>query len=312
MQNFKLFSVAQREAAKDGDVYQYEQVPQPLRVQVFNIALEQLGDEMDCYKRVTVKSVYTQIVHKLCDEYGLHTLQGKAYATTRDVFRELTTFLNSEQHPDRFLDAVQLIAYFIETCASHYRYRGRSNTELDAKGAVEQINRRMRENGFGFQYIDGSILRVDSEYLHSEAVLPSLRLLNSSEFAGPQSEFMNAHEHFRHGRNKEAMNDALKAFESTMKAICSKRGWPFDANKATAAPLVSLCLEKGLVPEYMQSKFSALRSLLADGIPTVRNRNSAHGQGVDIKDVPDHIAAYCLHMTAAAIVFLCESDLALP
>lgn len=125
-----------------------------------------------------------------------------------------------------------------------------------------------------------------------------------------QAEFMNAHEHLRNGRNKEAMNEALKAFESTMKAICTKREWQFDANKATAAPLINLCFEKGLIPDYMQSKFAGLRSLLVDGTPTVRNRNSGHGQGLEVKEVPSHIAAYCLHMTAAAIVFLCESDAA--
>jgi hypothetical protein len=46
-------------------------------------------------------------------------------------------------------------------------------------------------------------------------------------------------------------------------------------------------------------------------VPTGRNKLSGHGQGSTPKDVPDHLAAYMLHMTASAIVFLAEAEAAL-
>ena len=44
--------------------------------------------------------------------------------------------------------------------------------------------------------------------------------------------------------------------ESTMKIICSKRGWPFDP-RSTAAELIKICLEKGLIPSYWALRIDA-------------------------------------------------------
>lgn len=314
MQELKLFSTAQREALHPQDVYQYTEVPNSLRVQIFNIACDQIGSEYSYYgSNASIKAAYSMIVRKLCDEYGLHTLQEEEYTADRKLFDELRTFLDLEKSVDRFLDAVQVIAFMIEKYTRNYNYQGQSDADKYAVNAVAQINRRMKENGFGYQYGDGVMRRVDSEYLHAEAVIPAIRLLNRTDFSGPQAEFLSAHDHFRKGKNKEAMNDALKAFESTMKVICIKRKWTFannkpEVSKATASYLINLCLDSGLIPEYSKSMFTGLRTLLNDGVPTVRNQDSAHGQGSSVRDVPDRIAAYCLHMTAAGIVLLCESD----
>lgn len=185
MQNLKLFSVVQREASKQEDVYQYSVVPRPLRVQVFNIACGQLGSEYEFYNRNSVRSMYAAIVTKLCDEYGIYTLQDKEYSNQRRWFEELHTFLNVERNSERFLDAVQLIAHGIEAYSSSYNYQNQSQASVCAANAIELLNRRMKENAFGFQYVGGAMLRIDSEYLHSEAVIPSLRLLNINAFAGP-------------------------------------------------------------------------------------------------------------------------------
>lgn len=53
---------------------------------------------------------------------------------------------------------------------------------------------------------------------------------------------------------------------------------------------------------------SGLRSLLESGVPTVRNRLSGHGQGEKPTEVPNYVAAYVLHMTASAIVFLGKAE----
>lgn len=96
-----------------------------------------------------------------------------------------------------------------------------------------------------------------------------------------------------------------------MKIICSKRGWTFTPND-TAKKLIDVCLANGLIPAYWQSHFTSLRSMLESSVPTVRNKTSGHGQGAVIQDVPDHLASYVLHMTAATILFLVKADEALP
>ena len=67
----------------------------------------------------------------------------------------------------------------------------------------------------------------------------ALLLLHDEEFRGAEEEFLNAHKHYRDGRQKEAIADALKAFESTLKTICDRRSWSYDP-KATAKPLLDV------------------------------------------------------------------------
>jgi hypothetical protein len=127
--------------------------------------------------------------------------------------------------------------------------------------------------------------------------------------AGAQEEFLSAFEHYRHGKNEEALVDACKSFESTMKAICDKRGWTYDKNKATASDLVNICLSQGLIPSFWQSHFAALRTVLQSGIPTARNRQAGHGSGTEARpEPPDELVAYVLHMTASTILFLAEAE----
>ena len=68
-------------------------------------------------------------------------------------------------------------------------------------------------------------------------------------------------EHYRRGRNKEAIVDALKAFESTIKVICAERKWP-DPPNATVGGLIEVVFREGLLPEYLLSEFTGLRSVV--------------------------------------------------
>ncbi len=153
-------------------------------------------------------------------------------------------------------------------------------------------------------------MRVNSRYIHAEAIKPAISLLNTAGFDGALEEFLDAHEHYRKGEMKEAMSNALKAFESTMKAICDKNGWGYKEGD-TARTLVKIVLDNELVPRYMETHFAGLHSTLEAGLPTVRNKNSGHGQGFFVKQVPDYLVGYALHLAATNIVFLVEAHEAL-
>jgi Domain of unknown function (DUF7014) len=126
----------------------------------------------------------------------------------------------------------------------------------------------------------------------------------------PAEEFVKAFEHHRHGRDKEAVSEALKAFESTMKAICTLRNWTFDST-ATAKRLIQTAIDHGLIPSELECHFSGLRTAMESGLPTVRNRTSGHGQGAVPVSLPPYVAAYALHLAAANIVLLVEAHKAL-
>ncbi|MBN1569251.1 MAG: hypothetical protein JXA73_15490 [Acidobacteria bacterium] len=306
-----LFSKRQKSLRGEmPDVYVYDKIPQPLRVQIIHIWRDTLGNEeqyVDSY--VSTYKSYKYIVERLCREYGVFFLTDTGYGD-RHYLQELANFLLREQDPEKVLDAVEFSFGVIDTFTRELDYLKRHDASERADNAIEELNARFREHGIGYQYIRTKIIRVDSEFIHAEAVKPALGLLRAPEYAGAQAEFLSAHEHYRNGRSKEALTDCLKSLESVMKTVCAKRAWKHAPN-ATSNALIQVLFDNDLIPSFWNAHFSALRSILETGVPTARNKLGGHGQGTEVVEVPQHIVAYVLHQTASAIVFLAEAEKAL-
>lgn len=302
---FDLFSKRQKRLRGEvTDVYQYTEISTVFRVQVVQIITETIGRDLgtDSYSG----SIYHQINNALCKEYGVFQL--KSYPNNNHD--AITSFLMTEKNHERCLDVIELTF----KCINHivrenpWRYAG---GEHGPDNAIEELNIRFKEAGIGYQFESGEIVRVDSQFIHSDVVKPTLQLLGkNSTYQGANDEFLSAHEHYRHRKYKECLNDCLKAFESLMKAIHTKRGWDFNQND-TSKKLINGCIINKLIPDYMQNEFSSLRILLESGIPTIRNKEGGHGQGHEVTKVPEHLASYALHLTASNLLFLakCEENL---
>lgn len=301
----ELFSKRQKKLRGEvPDVYQYENIEQSFRVQVVHIVRDTIGIERD-YNNTT-NNVYKQIHKILCKEYGVFTLKEHANSNFSAVF---DYFLSQKSH-EKCLDIIELTFRIIDTHVREHEWDFRDAIGVSQKpdDAIGELNFRFKEAGIGYQFESGELIRVDSQYVHSEVVKPVLHLLGKDKkYAGANDEFLSAHEHYRHKRYKECLNDCLKSFESLMKAIHEKHSWPYNQND-TVKKLINSCLTNGLVPEYLQNQFSSVRILLESGIPTVRNKESGHGQGAEITSVPEHLASYTLHLTATNLLFLgnCE------
>lgn len=312
---FDIFSKRQKKLRGEvPDVYVYDDVPKPLRVQIVHIWWDSLGNQ-DQYREEygdrgdKVRHIYSFLVETLCREYGVFRLsKSETYSGDRDFFIELASFFLEEEDAEKALDAVELSFQVIDNRTRDYSYLNLVDAPERADGAIEELNNRFKEHGVGYQFTNGQIIRIDSEFTHDEIVKPALKLLDQQHYAGAQQEFLKAHEHYRKGDAKEALNECLKAFESVMKAICDKRGWSYDSN-ATSKSLIQVCFDKGLIPSFWQSSYSSLRNLLESSVPTGRNKLSGHGQGTTPEPVSSHLVAYMLHMTASAIVFLSEADM---
>lgn len=311
MASLDLFSKREKRLRGEvSDVYSYDLIPQSLRVQIIYILRESLGNEQD-YCKETVEELYELIVTALCREYGVFHLTELSAFGERIYITELFNFILEEKDHEKVLDAVELAFRLVDNSTRDYLYRRLDNSNEVATKSIEELNYRFEEHAVGFQFEKGNIIRVDSGLIHKEVVLPVLKLLNDSAYQGAQEEFLKAHEHYRHGNSKEALNECLKSFESIMKAICEKRGWSYSSGD-TAKKLVEICFKNDLVPSFWQNYMNTLRSLLESGVPTARNKLSGHGQGSLPITVPKYLVSYVLHMTASCIYFLAEAEKALP
>jgi hypothetical protein len=154
-------------------------------------------------------------------------------------------------------------------------------------------------------------VRVDSQYIHSEVVKPALRLLSGKLFEKGHEDFLIAHRHYREGDFKDCIVASQRAFESTLKAICSERRWTYKEGDR-APELIAVVRREGLFPEYLDKGFDSYIAMIKSGLPGVRNSAGGHGEAPEATPVPGYIAAYALHMTAANIVLAVEAMKALP
>ena len=294
-----IFSKRQKRANGDvPDVYQYENIPKKLRIQAVHI-IEDLLPKGALRSGIHIsKELYKEIHKILCREYGQFSL-GNQYEPDRETL--LNFFLNTGK-TEEAIDVIEVSMNVTENVIHYYSL----HTQQSMDSAIAELNYRFREHGVGYQYESGKIIRVDSELIHAEVVKPALGILADPMYTGANEELLKAHAHYRARRNKECLNECLKAFESCIKAICDKRGWTYKENDG-AGRLVDIVLTENLIPPFMESPFKGLKSALG-GVANLRNKRSGHGQGGKIVEVPESMASYALHLTASNILLLARAD----
>lgn len=296
------------ERGNQPEVYQYTNLPLEFRRQVIHIWGTAIGPFW-VYPGIGYQRLANHSWHDIHDSFVRELGWFNLGRAIDDPFEQCKSFLLNENSPiEHLLDLIEFTFRYIEEIIPELLQDDEYPNELIVSqlpdDAISELNHRFREHAIGYQYDNGQIIRVDSHFIHAEVVVPALTLLSSEPFKGAEQEFRSAHEHYREKKYKEATVDALKAFESTMKIICDKRGWSY--GKGNASELIEAVLKNELVPKYLEMHLSGLKSVLI-GVATIRNRTSAHGQGTQVIDVPEYLVAYVLHLTASNIVFLVEA-----
>jgi len=281
----ELYSDRERKL-KDIDVFIYDNPSSQFKLSIFYSIRESLNLQ-------ELVKLYRNMLIRTGDRRGI----SETYLQEPKVFQDnfvsgFENFINSQNNSDFYLDLIE--EFLLEI-------------KKDKLKIISSINRIFYKYSLGYQFVNNEIIRIDSELLHIETVKPALRLLNETNYHGAQEEFLSAYEHYRHGKNKEAINDCLKSFESTMKAIIDKHGWSVRPN-ATAQNLIQVCFDNQLIPSFWQTQITSLKAMLESSIPTGRNKLSGHGQGSTPTRIPDYLVAYMLHMTASTLVFLTTAE----
>ena len=276
------------------DVYQYDVLPQPLKVQIIHL--------FDRGHYSEKKKAFENACKILREERGVFKLPRQEkhvaynnYDTSSEG--ELKNYFLKETNIEHALDVIELFS----------RQLRNSSNKNDL---IESLNIRFREHGVGYAYEANRIIRVDNQLIHSEIVKPALKLVHTQEFSNVEEEYLKAHEHYKHGRHAEALVECLKALETTMKIIADKHKWQFDP-KDSASRLINVMLDNNLIPSYLQTHFNALKACLESCVPTVRNKVGGHGQGNVKIDIPNYLAGYIINSTAVNILLLVEAEKAL-
>lgn len=312
---YKLYSERIRNKDGEPEVYSYDEFPEAFRNQVFYIMDDLLDDlQFGDYD-------WDDLHDEFCREKGLKLLGDWDRNISKYGRNNCEQFI-SETSNSGFLDFIDFAFYIfneegrkIDVPQYSYNvfYGPKENNDYDTiikevnnyiDKAIEELNYRFKQHNLGYEFVNGEIIRIDNKILHQEVIKPALRLLYEEGFDGAEEEFRKAFEYRRKGDNKNAILEAGKSFESTMKTICDKKGYTYDKTKDTASKLINILENNSFYPSYMSSHLTNLRTTLDTGLPVVRNKNSGHGQGSTVTPISDEFAEYALNLAATNIVLL--------
>ena len=285
------------------DVFVYDKLPIELRVQIVHIWMDAIG--------VYAMEDWDVIHNLVAREHGVFQLyreeRGGGSAERCESYL-LRTSCEEQIDTDRVLDLIEVSFIYIDRVIRNKGsfHVNQHRIKLSADEAIDELNERFRRAGVGYRYENGQIVRIDSELIHREVVRPALLYLHKPGFEGPRDEFLKAHRHYRAGETKDAITNANKALESTLRVICDQRGWEYNRG-ARVSDLLKVIRSNGLFPDYLDTSFDQLVSILKSSLPVIRDRESAHGQGSRAQDTPIYVTAYALHLAAANILFLAEA-----
>jgi hypothetical protein len=290
------------------DVYEYDKIPLKLRIQIVHILSDAIGEyKVDTFGADS-KACYDFIVDDLKREFGVFRLRTDVSVDSR---QELFGWFQSEPDVDRWLDgyeaSLRLVDRFIRADWERFQHAVRVKPDT----ALALANARFQEAAIGYQYVSGDIVKIDSSLVHRDIVVPALGLLRDPRFSAAEQEYLDAHEAYRHGKLEDCIVACAKSFESVMKVIGAKRHWAIKESDQ-ASRLIQAAVDAGFLATYSQASMNHLKGLMESSAPTVRNKQGGHGAGATPRAVPNHLAAFQLHQTAAVILFLVEQDSAIP
>lgn len=298
---FELLSNRLKNKNGEPEVYIYDDFVKEFRNQVFYI----ISDVLNPYVENDHSDLWEFIHDGFAREKGLKKLGNYEVAWNDYGEHNIEYYLDnsSSEYLLDFIDfTFNVFDKVLREVKPQYSYNYNSNENVNK--AIIELNYRFKQHSLGYEFVNGEIIRIDNKIIHHSVIKPALKLLYDENFSGAEEEIRKAFEYKRKSDNKNAILEAGKAFESTMKTICDLKGYTYDKAKDTAQKLINILESNHFYPAYMSTHLTNLRTTLETGLPVVRNKNAGHGQGSLVVNIPDEFAEYALNLAATNIVLL--------
>jgi len=189
-------------------------------------------------------------------------------------------------YPTHVLDAIE--AWFDEV-----------NPDAGRKAEAE-LNDLMPIHRSPWRFVNGIAILMDSEYMHTEVIANSVRLMGEARAIGAQEEFQAALSSLQAGDFKNAVTEAHKSVESVMKTVLET-----DVHEPFGK-LLGRVVKSGIVPQYYEDFLTHFKKL-ALGVVKERNQpGTGHGQGKNPRELTRGLAQFTVHLAASVNLFLIE------
>ena len=256
---FELLSERLKNKNGEPEVYIYDDFSGEFRNQVFYI----VSDVLDPYFENDHSDLWEFIHDSFAREKGLKKLGNYEVTWAEYGEHNIEYYLDNSSSED-LLDFIDYTFNIFDTVLRdvkpRYSYENNFNSNIDK--AIQELNYRFKQHRLGYEFVNGELIRVDNTVIHHNVIKPALRLLYDENFIGAEEEIRKAFEYRRKSDNKNAILEAGKAFESTMKTICDLKGYTYDKAKDTAQKLIMILESNHFYPAYMSAHLTNLRTTL--------------------------------------------------
>ena len=159
------------------------------------------------------------------------------------------------------------------------------------------VNVVFEDEGSSWRLVRGQCIRLDQEFIGSGNARIALERLAAGPFAGAEAEYGKALREQASGESKDAIADACKSFESTLKILTG-------LEHANADALTKALVEQGYLNDIPENIRDGFRQTVLMSLPFIRNKLAGHGQGAEVVEVPARYSALALQLAAALQNFL--------
>lgn len=234
-------------------------------------------------------SVLLEVERSLLRTYGKKKLEALDYKEDRSKPTDFEGFVMGG-YPSQVLDAIELT--YDELWGEY------------PNSFQQAVNQVMLEERSCWLLCDGYFFQIDSSFLENHVLAKTHELLKQTGFEGALDEFLAARNDLVSKDCKGAIQNACKAFESTLKAIEERT----DGNSNNLInELIGTDFYRGL-PEDFGPAFG---SAVLMSLPFLRNKLGGHGQGATVIEVPETVAELAVNLSASLINFLVTRHLEL-
>jgi len=309
---------------------QRTEIGAPLRGAIFRYADEKArlspAAIWNAYREEEYYASLSDAVDGVCERYGLDCarvwahLNGRVSALT-DAAEQLTDPLDRvtdlrvgadararrrtfAQHgprlfleivPDReYLTALEAADRIVR--ARHTNRFGKTTPGWPSVGAYAA--RAFREHGLPWAFTSGRFTWTGDPVVEETTIAPALMALRDPRLGGASREFARALRNLRRGGHEayeQAVGDAGKAVESAMASLLDANGTAF-GERDGARRRWQLLMQRDVLPPWTE------HIVLGASLP--RNRESAHGSGVDPRRVEQATAIAAVGSAATAITLI--------
>jgi hypothetical protein len=256
----------------------------------------QMGDVLNDHR-----DSMQQLYDDLCSAYGRDLLVDFTDAAARRDLRSPERQLPDHVATCPDLEVMDYIDAVFQISASLIEEQGGADPVEEPHRLGAEINRIFEEEGVGYRWTEGRLVRFDGEITHTEAIVPALAVLATGRFGAARAEFEEAVADFGRGAHRDALTNANAAFESVLKIITGR-------DKGTAGELIPEARRQGLIPNYLGTSVENFEKLM-HGLPAARaQQGSSHGLGDRPVEADERLARLVLTVAAALITFMADDS----